>query len=191
MVHFGFKPFPAAVRFRQWSEWKILACSERGCRRPKKFSWQLQKVDRKSRKFEFKYHPSIIYIIYIIYNYYLDNNLEYVFIFSIFWIIGNNKPNWLLNCITYGRLVWVLVFNWWLCANVFKKTTSKYTKSKLFVLNQTGWTLKIWKNKRGGIWCMPKLCMCITSCRPPADMYNQIWLGCLQLQYTGSILRKT
>ena len=85
----------------------------------------------------------------------------------------------LLNCITYGRLVWVLVFNWWLCANrCLKKTTSKYTKSKLFVLNQTGWTLKIWKNKRGGIWCMPKLCMCITSCRPPADMYksNLAWM---------------
>lgn len=57
LVHFGFKPFPAAVRFRQWSEWKIPAWSEGGCRRrPKKFSWQLQKVDRKNRKFEFTYH---------------------------------------------------------------------------------------------------------------------------------------
>lgn len=149
MVHFGFKPFPAAVRFRQWSEWKILACSERGCRRPKKFSWQLQKVDRKSRKFEFKYHPSIIYIIYIIYNYYLDNNLEYVFIFSIFWIIGNNKPNWLLNCITYGRLVWVLVFNWWLCANVFKKNNFQVYKIQTVCIESNWLNIEDMEKQKG------------------------------------------
>ena len=32
-----------------------------------------------------------------------------------------NVNTLMLNCITYGRLVWVLFFNWWLCANVFKK----------------------------------------------------------------------
>ena len=97
----------------------------------------------------------------------------------------------LLNCITYGRLVWVLVFNWWLCANVFKKQLPSIQNPNYLYWIKLAEHWRYGKTKGAGY----DVCLNFVCASPVAGRLqtctNQIWLGCLQLQYTGSILRKT
>jgi hypothetical protein len=55
----------------------------------------------------------------------------------------------LLNCITYGRLVWVLVFNWWLCANVFKKNNFQVYKIQTICIESNWLNIEDMEKQKG------------------------------------------